>query len=214
MTILVNILFLLFSNGDNLDTMVYDYLSKNLTVYDRFTFRITSKPGNYDNIVIDKDRDFKVNRERAYVPVIVNDNGKSKRAYVSLELKLFKKVVIASKEYNRGDVFMPNFLKVKLEDVSRINGDFFSNIAQALNYQAKNRIRQNEIILLNDTDPIPLINPGDKIKASVIEGSVVISLEAVAKQAGGMNDIIKIRTVTDKYFRAKVLSTNEVLIVE
>jgi len=61
---------------------------------------------------------------------------------------------------------------------------------------------------------LPLIKSGDKINVSTIRGSVIVTADAIARQDGRLGEVIRIVTKNNKQFKAKVIDSNNVILVE
>ena len=103
---------------------------------------------------------------------------------------------------------------MKSFDVTELNNSPVSIKNDLSGYRCKKNLKTGEVLTENDIEKLPVINIGDKITASVVEGNVLIQTEAVSKQDGQVGDIINILTDDNRQFKAKVVDFNNVLIVE
>ncbi|MFA4923752.1 MAG: flagella basal body P-ring formation protein FlgA, partial [Ignavibacteriaceae bacterium] len=60
----------------------------------------------------------------------------------------------------------------------------------------------------------PVIQSGDLVKASFINGNVIVSMEANARQEGAVGEIIRVVTQNKKQYRVKVVDSLNVNILE
>ncbi|MCA2005582.1 MAG: flagellar basal body P-ring formation chaperone FlgA, partial [Ignavibacterium sp.] len=77
---------------------------------------------------------------------------------------------------------------------------------------AKTNIKAGQIITQDLIEEIPLIQSGSRVTAEYIQGSVIISTEAIARQDGKANETIDILTSSNELLKAKVINSHKVLI--
>jgi flagella basal body P-ring formation protein FlgA len=81
-------------------------------------------------------------------------------------------------------------------------------------YESKRSIKEGKIITLNDVQKILDVKRGELVDATLRDESVVLNFKVKAIEDGSIGDIIKVKRGYYKKFRARILSTNQVEIVE
>jgi flagella basal body P-ring formation protein FlgA len=61
---------------------------------------------------------------------------------------------------------------------------------------------------------LPAVYSGDKLIARIRYGNVVVSTDAYARNDGTIGEVIKIRTKNNKQFKAEILDSKNVKIIE
>lgn len=213
-TILLNIVFLFFT-GAGVDNLVNDYLSEKLSGYEKIEYQIVNAPENYSSIEIDNEREFKLAGNTGYIPVIIKkNNSRGSSSYISVKLSMYQYVLVALKDVKKGEPLSPEDFDIRLEDVSKIKGNAITNPGLIETFRSKFTIKENTILVKQIVEGVPVMFVGDKINANVVQGSVVISTDAYARQEGGVGDIIIVRTSDNKQFRAEIIDNKNVLILE
>ncbi|GJQ63649.1 MAG: hypothetical protein SCALA702_27020 [Melioribacteraceae bacterium] len=212
--ILLNIVFVFFTGAD-VDNLVNDYLTDKLSGYEKIEYQIVNAPDNYSVIEIDDSREFKLAGNTGYIPVIIKRNSsRGSSSYISVKLSMYQYVLVAIKDVKKGKPLTAESFDIRLEDISKVKGDVITNPGLLDTFRSKFTIRENSILVKQIVECVPVMFVGDKVKANVISGSVVVTTDAYARQEGGMGDIIVVRTSENKQFRAKIVDNNNVLILE
>lgn len=218
MKILAYILFvaLNLNGGDSLKSKINDYLKDKLLSCESYEFEIISAPRESENnIYIDANREFKINSNLAYVPlIIVNSKNIKKNSYAVLKVRVLKKVLVSSSYIQRNENIDENNAILEIVDVAQVDGNTFSAIDELANLQSRVSIKPGSILVSGMFSGTPLIKRGEKINAFVSQGNVRIGVEAFAREDGTKGQIIRILSRDNKIFRAKVIDSNTVQIIE
>ena len=214
-----SVLLIIFSvfvhSGNSLKSQLDEYLKKNLTSYKDFKYEIVQIPTNYKHAEILKTNEFNVSGNLAYIPVkVIKEDKRITRSFITVRLKLFKNVLVAVKQINFKEHLAPADFRLEKKDITQIRGQAIESLKDIQNLRSKITIRSGDVLIRQSVETIPVINVGDVVKASLTSGSVYISTQATARQEGRPGDIIQIITKDKKLFKAKVINSHNVLIVE
>lgn len=212
LALLLSILFLFTSPGSDIRENIADYLSNHLKGYEKYEYEILKIPSDYSSIKIMNEKDLKLSGVLAYVPVIIVKNNRTAQSYITVKLKLYQNVLVTVRDIKRKDELTKSDFEISLQNIAGKQAKPFTDIESISSYRSKKNLKEGEILTKNDIEKIPLIKVGDKIKASVVQGNVMIQFDAVSKQEGSAGDIINIITADNKRYKAKVVDINNVLI--
>lgn len=214
LAILLNIL-LLFTGNDQLKNSVEAYLKINLTGYTSFEFQIINQPGNYKSISIDNNGLFTLNGNLATVPVkVIYADNSSQQNHLVLRLRLFREVFVVSRQIKRNEMISLSDIKIEIKDITQMRGTPVQSINELNDCIVKSNIPQGSVLIYEYLTTAPIIKAGDKLTAQSRSGNVLITVDAFAKQDGAEGETIKIQTKDKKQFKAQVLDSQNVLIIE
>lgn len=210
--------FLLNFSGSLSNDEIRVYLKDNLKGYEKFEFETVSCPRIKfkENIKIDKNKEFKLTGNTAYIPVSISENNSklTTASFITVRVKLYRKVYIAKSSIRRGQELKINDFQTIIADVANIRGKIIDENFLLSSYKSKFNIDEREILTEELIEPIPVIKRGNKVFAYSITGNVVISMEAAARQDGSIGEVIRIVTPDKKVFKAKVLDSLNVNIIQ
>jgi flagella basal body P-ring formation protein FlgA len=213
--ILFFILSIAFNTNNSFKGELDNYLKKNLTEYQDYKYEIIQLPSSYKEIELLKPNDFNLSGNMIYVPVqIIDKNGRKFRSILSVKLKLYKNVLVAVKKINRKTDLKENDFTYKKEDITRIKGFPVYSIKGINLLRSKVLIKPGDVLIKQMTEKIPVIKIGDVLNAKYISGSVVISLKVFSRQEGTTGGIITVITSDKKLFKAKIIDSKNVIIIE
>ena len=211
---LILITFLSTPN-ESLKKSVGEYLKDKLTQYDKYEYTIVKVPTFDGKYEIRNETKINLSNSFAYIPIkIVRPNSSVIQTYITVRLKLFKTVCIAKNMIEPGQPVSDNDAELKLVNVTDLRGTPIGSLNELNGWRSKVKIAPGSVLIKEFLDEIPVIYKGDQITASAIAGSVKISTKAEAKQDGVVGDIIYIVTKDKKQFKAKIIDSNNVIIVE
>ncbi len=209
------LLTIFFTPNEKLKKSVDEYLKNKLTQYDKYEFTILKAPELEGKIEIRNETKINLGNSFAYIPIrVIKPNSRVIQTYITVRLKLFKTVCMAKNEIEPGQPVSNEDVEFKLTNVTDLRGTPIESPDELKGWRSKVKIQPGSILLKELLEEIPIINKGDHITASAISGSVKVSTDAEAKQDGVKGDIIIIVTKDRKHFKAKILDSNNVIIVE
>ncbi|MDP3831248.1 MAG: flagellar basal body P-ring formation chaperone FlgA, partial [Ignavibacteriaceae bacterium] len=160
------------------------------------------------------NRDFKISNDVAYIPVKSVNGKSSSLSFVTVKLKLFDEVFSAKRNINKKMILSEEDIEIKLVDVAKIRGTALTENDKPNTFRTKSLIKKGDVIISELLEKIPVIQNGDLISAQVQHGNVMVSIDAIARQEGCVNDVIRIASKDKKLFKAKVIDSKNVSIIE
>ena len=208
--IFIVISFQLF--GQSFEENVLQFIEKEYPEYDKVEIQFIKDflPG--EKITLDYTRKIILGKGTAIVPVIAVKNNKTSATIISVKLRLYKKTLIALRDFSRKDILQNSWFEEKITDITFLNGNTVSSKTGLNRYRAKSTIKKGDILLEETIENIPLVNSGDKVLAEVRNGSVIITTEATARQTGYRGDIIEIVAFENRIIKAKVFDEYKVIV--
>jgi flagella basal body P-ring formation protein FlgA len=208
-------LLFLFNPSNSLKEEINSFLKKNLSSYKDFEYEIVQMPENFKEVTIEKTNDFSVNGSLAYIPVkVVTIGNRQTRSFITIRLKLFEKVLVASKDIAQRENLTKDDFRLKKVDITQVRGNPVLSFDSLSLYRSKISIKSGDILIKELIEEKPIINAGDVVTASYTNGTVTVSTEAFSKQDGCKGETITIVTRDKKQFKAKVIDSKHVNIIE
>lgn len=213
MLILILISFLsVFTFSQDFNSDVNNYLNQKFTGYDKVEFSVQSKINSTEVVEIDNTREFKYQKGYGYLPVVIKRNNRTSLSIITLNISLYKNVLVAKTDILKKSEINNDAIEFQLRNVTNVYGHPVTDINMLKNYCSKITIKNDEILLTEMLEKIPVIKSGDKIIAELNTGSITISTDAIARQDGSSGDIIQVVSKENKLFKARVVDSNKVII--
>jgi flagella basal body P-ring formation protein FlgA len=213
--ILLFILSLVIPSSNSFKGELENYLKKNLSEYQNYKYEILQIPESYKKIELLKPNEFNLSGNMIYVPVhVVDKSGREFRSILSIKLKLYKNVLVAVKEINRKTDLNKNDFIFKEEDITRTKGTPICSTQNINLLRSSVNIKPGDILVRQMTEKIPVVKIGDELNAKYINGNVLVSLNVFSRQEGATGEIITVITQDKKLFKAKVIDSKNVIIIE
>ncbi|MDR3627339.1 MAG: flagellar basal body P-ring formation chaperone FlgA [Ignavibacteriaceae bacterium] len=191
------------------------YLKKNLSQYESFDYNILQNRSEFKIIKIIEDREFSLNGNLVYVPVEgIAKDGRAIKSIITIRVKLYKSILVTAKQLERAEVFTPADFVLKKMDITQIKGTTLTSVKGIDTYRARIILRQGEPVIEENIERKPVILSGDKVEAKLTSGSVVVSFDAFSRQDGIPGGIITIISKDKKQYKAKVIDSQNVTIIE
>lgn len=211
--------FSLFINSDKVDSLTADYLKVHLKEYTKFEYEIISAPEIIKSldldVKIDAEREFKLSKNHIYMPIkMVDKKGKSTSSVVTIRVKLYKKCLVAQNDIKQGEELNLSKFRIEEKEVSLLQDKVIDPEARIGIVKLKTAMKAGTILQSRMLDDLPVVKRGSKVEAYVQNGSVVISLQAEARENGKLGEIISVITPDRKVFKAQVQSSELVKITE
>lgn len=208
-------LSILFNQGNSLKKDVDEYLKKNLINYKDFEYEIIQMPENYKKAIIEKSNGLNMIGNLAYIPVrIVTTDDREAKAIITVRLKLFQNILFAARAIKQKENLSPADFELKKVDVTQVRGIPISSIKGIESFRSKINLKAGDVLIKEVIEERPVVVPGDLVTASYSNGTVIVSTDAVSKQEGTPGEVITIITKDKKQFRAKVIDSMHVNIIE
>ena len=213
--LLIGILFFIAPSSKDIDLKVQNYLDLKLKNYESFDFEIMNSPENISEIKIRSDEEFVLSGSVGYIPILAvrKDNTKY-NSILSVKIRTYLKVLVAINSIESKTELNPADFEHKLIDVSTLRGEPVEDYLVISSLRSKSFIKAGTVLTQEKTETIPAIFSGDKVLANIKYGNVVVSTDAFARNDGCIGDVISIRTKSNKQFRAKIIDSKNVNIIE
>lgn len=215
-SILLIILSLVFSGRSSFDEDLNNYLKKNLNgKFEEYNYEILQMPKTYSRIEILHPSDFNINGNMIYIPIkIYQSNTRIIESIISVRLKIFKNVLIAARDIKAGEKLTDKDFVQKRIDVAGMNVSPFTSSSKIAGMQSSEFIKTGEIINSLIIEPIPVVKAGFPVLAKYNNGNVMINFNAISRQDGIIGETITVISSDKKLFKAKVVNSKEVIIIE
>ena len=199
--------------ADTFDAQLKTYLREKLSMFEKFEYQIVQAPKSYSKMEINSEKNFRLVKNYAYVPVKIYD----KQNVVSVSLltvrvKLFKSVLFSIGNINQNELLASSMFSQKLEDVASF-ADKVIDPDKLVNKRSRLLIKAGTILTVDMLESIPAINKGDKIVVHAGKDGVDISVDAISRQDGCVGDVISVQS-NNKIFKAKVIDKFNLTLVE
>ena len=212
MKYLLIILFSVQLLAQSFEEQAVQYLQKEFPEYEKIEIQIQNNFSSDEKITVDYTRNIILGRGVAYIPVIETKGKKISSSVVSVKVQLFKKLLVANKNFERKEQLLKNGFEEKVIDVTRLNGNPVNKDFAVSDCRTKSFIKKGEILFEEILEKIPLISYGDKVFAEVRNGNVVVTTEAIARQQGSTGDLIELVSQNNKIIKARIVDANKVIV--
>ncbi len=108
-------------------------------------------------------------------------------------IKVYEAVIVLSRPVQRGEIITREHLAIEKRDVSKLRGDFATQLEQIENKQAARDTPAGATLSLRGFIEPRLIKRGDKIIISVIQPAFTIRMNGIAMMDGTKNQLIRIK---------------------
>jgi flagella basal body P-ring formation protein FlgA len=200
---------------ESLPVEIKDKLQSEFSSYKRVEFEVVNAPQNFKTIKTKEDDNVNVVGSMAYLPVnIIDKNGKNIRTNLSFRVKIYDDVYVAMKNIEKRDQLLPTDFQLVEKEITSVRGKIINSIGAIIGARASRFIGKGDILINEATENLPAIYAGNKVNAASIIGNVQISFSAIAKQEGSIGDIIRIKTNTNDVYKAEIIDSKNVLVIE
>lgn len=216
MIYLINILFIfLIGTNSNNNSVINGYLNEKLSDYNKFSYKIVS-PKNIDlgKVSLDTSRELKMKREYAYVPVQLTYKGKTKNTVLTVKLKLYKNVLVATRKIRKREFLTKNDFKVMEKEISNLRDKPLRAVTDLNILRARINIAPESVLQQNMVEQIPDINIGDRVEAIYTKGIVNVNFLVTSRSEGVTGEVVKVKRDDNRIFKARVINNKTVKILE
>ncbi|HPI36395.1 MAG TPA: flagellar basal body P-ring formation chaperone FlgA [Ignavibacteriaceae bacterium] len=215
---LILLLFCFSAGSDKLEVLVESYLKSHLSAFEKYEYEIVSKPKNIINIAskveVDNSKEFRRMKSYGYIPVIISSGNNSVNSVVTVKLKLYQKVYVATQNYSRGDLLERAAFELNLKEVSSLSNEPVVSLTGLKELRAKTNIRKGAILTEMMLEMNPDIKMGETVNAYLEKNGIVISMSVTARQDGRVGQTIRIATNYGQLLTGIIEENNKVKIVE
>ncbi len=196
------------------------YLAANLRVFSSWSIaeiRLGQpKSGTKDtqHYIIDVARPMILNIPFAYVPITINSSRGKLKTALTVRLNLKRIALVAQKDIAVNvDLRVSDFAAEEIDAVG-IRGEVISVPEEVTRYRAKMYIKSGACLTNQMVRPKAIIKHGNPVTCYIRTGSVLISIDCIARDDGCMGDIIRVMSKEKKLYRAKIESAESAKIVD
>ncbi|MBX2989603.1 MAG: flagellar basal body P-ring formation protein FlgA [Bacteroidetes bacterium] len=154
-------------------------------------------------------------RKNVLLPIEVVQNGRVEHTFlVSVKIRRFGKVMIASDKIEKGQ--SGDSIAARREEVetTMLSEDVITDPKKLVGKRAKRIINAGSVLTESMFEGIPTITQGSPVTLSVKSNSIVIGVQAIAREDGAKGDIIKVqKTGSGNRFTARVVDEKNVELV-
>ncbi len=150
-----------------------------------------------------------IKRERGNFSVIFSDDKKEKRVYFKYFIDATVKVLVANIDIRRQTPLSMDFftmIPIKFDNF------YDKPIVDIKNLEAKTLIVRGKILTSRMVRKTPDIHRDDEVIAEVVDGAIVLDFPVRALEDGSIGEIIRVKRGERKILKAKIISSNKVLI--
>lgn len=143
---------------------------------------------------------------RTTVEVSCNSN-KSWKILVTVYIKKYLNIITAKHSLPAGTLITNNDILIKNKDVSRIRGDYFTNISQLSNMVLRRSVKKGKILSSSILKAQQLVSRGDEVLILAQTSNLTIRVKGKALMNGTLGQRIKVKNMNSKrIFQAVVIS--------
>jgi len=213
--LLLGILFFISPIEKDAELKVEEYLSQRLTNCESFEYEIFSIPKNISDIKIKENDEFVIRGSICYIPIkAVRDNNSEFNSLLSVKIKRFAKVLTAINSIENKTELSASDFTYRTIDISELRGKPITDFSELSSFRTKCFIKSGDALTDDMIELLPAVYSGDKLIARIRYGNVVVSTDAYARNDGTIGEVIKIRTKNNKQFKAEILDSKNVKIIE
>lgn len=112
--------------------------------------------------------------------------------FVTAQVSQLMNVVTSNRPLARNSVVSSNDVRLTEQDVIRMNGDYFVNLADVIGKQARRPIGSDQVINSRMIEAALAVKRGDQVSLESRRGSLVIRTVGVAVEDGNLNQQIRV----------------------
>lgn len=133
------------------------------------------------------------------VPVnLLIDGKKYRTVFVTFNVKVYKKAIVAKKEIKKGEILSEENIELKRTNVSNLISPIYSDISKVLGAQAVRYLANGSVINDKDIRPVPLVEKNNIITLRARIGAVEITTAVKALGDGGMGQMVQVQNLDSK----------------
>jgi len=131
--------------------------------------------------------------------------------YLGVEIARYIPVVVAKTDLPRKTRLTASMLNLTEKDVSRVRGNYFTNLAEVEGYQLRNRLRAGDILSSKNLLATDAVNRGEQITIVATNGVLSVRMTGEALNSGKIGDQIRVKNLqSGRVIRALVVGRGRV----
>lgn len=205
----------LFSGIVQSDSDLQKYLTKLFSNYEKFEYQVDYNTNNFSKIVVDDERESRLNKNILHVPVKIYDRKNNvSNSFISIKVRLFKKVLVASQDIEKDEMLSSYQFRRDLRDVTMTKGFPVTEDESLIASFSKVKIREGSVLVKEMMEVIPDVMTNEKLILNAGKNGVNITIEVTAREKGNIGDVIRVIADNKKIFTAKIIDKYNVLLIE
>ena len=208
------ILLSIFTADSSLEKQVENYLKNHLSDYVKYEYEILRVPKNYSSIQISESEQLRISGNKLYIPVNLETEFTSNISnQITLGVSLYKFALVANESIERYSELNETMFSFQLIDVCDYR-DVPVTLIDIQYKRSKLYIHKGSPLLENMVEEKPVVYAGDVVWINSVAGNVNIKMQGNTRQDGRIGDVIRVKSRDNELFKAKVLDSNNVLVLE
>lgn len=131
--------------------------------------------------------------------------------YLSADIALYLKVVVAKTDLQRKTSLVSSMLDLAEVDVSRVRGDYFTQFAEVQGLLLRNRLRAGDVISSANLLASDAVNRGEQVSIVATNGTLSVRMGGEALDSGKIGDQVRVRNQqSGRVVRALVVGRGKV----
>lgn len=216
--LIISILF--FNAGGERNSNLDSYLKQKLSDFTKYEYEVVSLPSyietiNDERVSISQERELKINYGFAYVPVdikLTNDN--ISQSIITLKINLYDEVFTSARKIKRGEIISKSDFYVEEKEITHLRNNAVDISKMLNNVQASVNIGENAILQENMIEKLPDVKAGDKVFAFSTVGTVTVTFPVIVREDGRTGETIRVLRDDKLIFKAVVIDSQNVKIIE
>ncbi len=137
-----------------------------------------------------------------------------RRIAVSVTVRTFGSVLVASRQLDRHQRLTPGDVRLETLETTTLSNDVLTSPDQMVNMRTKRIIAIGSVLTGSMTEQLPVVGQGEVVKLQVRSRSVLLSMQAVAKEDGRPGNVITVQKMgSHDRIKARVIGPGAVEIV-
>lgn len=146
---------------------------------------------------------------------VTSPEGGSRRYIVSVRVRTFESVAVASAMIDRHELLAPARIVMQNIETTQMTGTPVTDLAGASGMRTKQIIGAGTVITTSMIEPQPIIASGSPVRVCVRNDNVTLSVAGIAKTDGWAGNVIPVEVTTSRqHLKAKVVDARNVEIIE
>ncbi len=134
--------------------------------------------------------------------------------YIPAEVGIFKPVIVASRNVERGSTLADSDFDSEWRDTSKLNQSYVTDSSRLRGKSAARRIRSGEAIRLSSVTEPMAIKRGDAVVVEAQAGSITVSTQGIALSNGRVGEQISVRnSQSERIVRVKIIGPGRAQVI-
>lgn len=204
---------ILFGGSRDFDNKLKMFLDSKFAAYEKYEYEIAELPKNISKIEIDEDREIRINKNYAYVPVkLFYHDSKPYSSFITLKVRLFKKVLIANQPVGKGELLSSFQFDEVIKDAANIKGTPLDELGMPL--ICKTSLKEGMVLIKEFTEAAPDVEHNERLILHSGKNGVDISLEVTSREKGKIGDVIRVVSSDKNIFKAKLIDKYNAVLID